>query len=211
MSYISVSHITGVSYRHCLLRDTPGLINELPCAGMGYATCFDIWVSYTNRSNYKLGGTDTFMPDSIPTLTPKEIQAETFRRLEKYEKCNLLEQFALFMGLAQILELQLKQFASRKYGIDLDSLDRHTLGQVANLLRTNSLRPDFLALLDSVVQHRNHIAHDLLASQSILVSLGAGSARFEIKILQRGLYELEQLCFLFEWTEQHNAWGASAT
>jgi len=66
-----------------------------------------------------------------------------------------------------------------------------------------------LLLLDSVVEYRNHVAHELLASQFILTSLGASEARFETRILDRATYELEQLWFLYEWTEQHNAWQSA--
>ena len=41
----------------------------------------------------------------------------------------------------------------------------------------------------------------------MLESLGVGDARFEIRELQKGIYELEQLWFLYEWTEEQNAWG----
>ena len=86
-------------------------------------------------------------------------------------------------------------------------VERATLGQVAHQLRDRGLRPDFLALLESVVGYRNRIAHSLLADQIILQSLGAGDARFERRELEKGIYELEQLWFLFKWTEAHAAWG----
>lgn len=142
-----------------------------------------------------------------PSLTQDEIRAEVSRRLEKYEKLNLFEQFAMFMGLAQTLEIALKQLLHRRYGDDFDRLERATLGQVARQLRARGLRPDFLAFLDSVVGYRNHIAHALLANQMMLESLGAGDARFERRELEKGIYELEQLWFLYDWTEEHNAWG----
>jgi hypothetical protein len=78
---------------------------------------------------------------------------------------------------------------------------------VARSLRERGLRPDFIALLDSVVRHRNHIAHSLLVNQEILHTLGAGDARFERRVLERGIYELAQLRYLYEWTEEHDAWG----
>lgn len=145
-------------------------------------------------------------PDK-PSLTPEEIQSEVLRRLKRYENLNFFEQFAMFMGVAQIVEISLKQLLHRKYGVDFESLERSTLGQVARSLRDRGLCPDFTALLDSVVGYRNHIAHSLLANQIMLHSLGAGEARFEQSELQKGIYELEQLWFLYEWTEEHDAWG----
>ena len=142
-----------------------------------------------------------------PSLRQEEIQSEVSRRLKRYENLNFLEQFAMFMGVAQVVELSLKQLLHRRYAVEFESLEHSSLGQVARLLRERGLRPDFIALLESVVAHRNHIAHSLLASQVMLHSLAAGDARFERRVLDRGIYELEQLWFLYEWTEEHDAWG----
>ncbi|WP_447600552.1 hypothetical protein [Nitrospira sp. Nam80] len=142
-----------------------------------------------------------------PSLTHKQIQAEVLKRLEKYKKLNFFEQFAMFMGLAQVFEISLKQLLHRRYGVEFEKLERATLGQVTGQLRDRGLRPDFIALLESVVGYRNHIAHSLLANQIMLQSLGAGDARFERRELEKGIFELEQLWFLFEWTEEPNAWG----
>jgi hypothetical protein len=145
-----------------------------------------------------------------PSLSAEEIQSDVTKRLKKYEGLNLFEQFAMFMGVAQVFELNLKKFMHQRYGIDFDRLDRTTLGQVARSLRDRGLRPDFLKLLDSVVEYRNHIAHSLLVNQFILTELGAEEARFERRELEKGIYELEQLFFLFEWTQENNAWGEDA-
>ena len=140
------------------------------------------------------------------TLSAEEIAAATSARLARYEDLNFLEQFAMFMGVAQIVEISLKQLLNRLHGVPFDETESRTLGQVAALLRKHGLRPDFLALLDSLVKRRNHIAHNLLASQFILEALGASEARFEIRELEKGIYELEQLWFLLEWTNEHGAW-----
>lgn len=142
-----------------------------------------------------------------PSLSPEEIQSEVARRLTRYENLNFFEQFAMFMGIAQAVEISLKQLLHRRYAVEFETLERSTLGQVARLLKDRGLRPDFIALLDSVVGYRNHIAHSLLAHQIMLHSLGAGTARFERRELEKGIYELEQLWFLYEWTEKHDAWG----
>lgn len=147
------------------------------------------------------------MDTNSPTLTQEELHSGILPRLKKYEALNFLEQFAMFMGIAQVLEISLKQLLHRRYGVDFESLERSTLGRVAHQLRECGLRPDFLTLLDSVVGYRNHTAHSLLVNQIILQSLGAGEARFERRELEKGIHELEQLWFLFEWTEAHAAWG----
>ena len=56
------------------------------------------------------------------SLTAEEIQAEVFRRLKRYENLNFFEQFAMFMGVAQIVEISLKQLLHRRYEVEFDSI-----------------------------------------------------------------------------------------
>jgi hypothetical protein len=122
------------------------------------------------------------------TLTTREeIQSEVLRCLKRYEKFNFFEQFVMFIGVVQVIEISLKQLLHRKYEVEFESLERSALGQVARLLKDRGLRPDFTAsLLDSVVGYRNHVTHSLLANQIMLQSLGAGDARFEQPEVREG-------------------------
>ncbi|MBN3034804.1 MAG: hypothetical protein JW861_04405 [Bacteroidales bacterium] len=142
-----------------------------------------------------------------PSITGKEIQDEVFKRLEKYNSLNFLEQFAMFMGRSQILEIGLKSILISKYRTNPDQIDKWPLGVVKEELKKQGLRSDFISLLESLVDHRNFIAHDLLASQAILHGIVNNyDGRFEVKALQKALFELEQIIFLFYWTQEHNAW-----
>jgi hypothetical protein len=146
-----------------------------------------------------------------PMLNEAAIRAAVDARLEKYRGLGVLEQFALFMGMAQLMELALKSLLSRRYAVNLDSLERWTLGQVKGALKDRGLRPDFIAFLESVVGYRNHMAHNFMADAFITRELFSGrETRFETRELDKGIYELEQLFVLFEWTEARNAWGADA-
>jgi hypothetical protein len=143
-----------------------------------------------------------------PSLTPKEIQAAVCDRLAKYDNLNVLEQYAMFMGAAQILEYGLKGLLHRKYNVDIDKTERWTLGRTSAELKKHGLRGDFVLLLESVVSCRNYIAHAFLANEAMLRSLLNGkSGRLEVRHLQRAIYELEQLMFLYDWTEAHDAWN----
>jgi hypothetical protein len=141
------------------------------------------------------------------SLSREEIAAGVAKRLKKYDSLDFLEGFAMFMGVAQILELGLKGLLHRRFGVDLQMTEHWTLGRTAKALKKNGLRADFITLLESVVNYRNYIAHELLANEAILRSLLSGeSARFEVRQLEKGTYELEQLMFLYDWTEEHQAW-----
>jgi hypothetical protein len=139
-------------------------------------------------------------------LDQKRIQKQVLTRLAKYKGLNVLEQYAVFMGSAQLLELALKQLLVRLYGHNLERIGKWTLGRTTAELKGKGLRKDFIALLESVVNYRNHIAHEVLANDAILKSLAGDSGRLEVRNLERGIYELEQLMFLHDWCEEHDAW-----
>lgn len=139
-------------------------------------------------------------------LTGKDIQRAVIRRLKPYDKLSFLEEFAMFMGKAQLFELALKQLLARRYNYEFDDMEGWTLGRTARELKKCGLRKDFVALLESVVEHRNFIAHELLASKALITVLAGTAARFVTRPLERGIYELEQILFLHDWCEKHNAW-----
>lgn len=141
-----------------------------------------------------------------PVLSGEEIQEETIRRLRIYEERSFLEQYAIFMGKAQILEFGLKSLLNQKYDISVEDTKQWTLGRVKGRLKELGLRPDFIKLLESVVGYRNYIAHDLLADNALLSSYGELSHRKQSSEIAKGAYELEQLFLLFDWCNKQSAW-----
>lgn len=154
-----------------------------------------------------MGVVKTKKKPAEPHLTARDIERGVLKRLAKYKKLNLLEQFALFMGMAQVLEGSLKRLLANRYDYDFDQMERWTLGRVANELERSGLRGDYIFFLESVVKHRNYIAHEFLANEMMLTALlGTNTGRLEIRNLEKGIYELEQLMFLHDWTDRHDAW-----
>lgn len=145
------------------------------------------------------------------TLDTEQIRAGVERRLEKYKGRNLLERFAMFMGMAQLLEITLKGLIARSYGVEIESMERWTPGRVSSEVKQREFRQEFTTLLDSVVGYRNHIAHDSLANEFMLRErIGGKETRCEQKHLDRGIYELEQLLFLYQWTDERGGWDGLA-
>lgn len=52
------------------------------------------------------------------------------------------------------------------------------------------------------------MAHSFMADAFITRELFGTRTRFESRELEKGIYELEQLFVLFEWTEANNVWGS---
>jgi hypothetical protein len=147
-------------------------------------------------------------PRNEARLETQEIRKEVSKRLAKYKKLNVLEQFAMFMGMAQILEVGLKRLLARRYNYDFEKMEKWTLGRTTKELKERGLRTDFIVLLESVVEYRSHIAHEMLANEAMLRSLlGGDCGKLELRHLEKGIYELEQIVFLHDWCEAHNAWG----
>lgn len=135
------------------------------------------------------------------------ISDRVFKRLERYKDLSFLEQVGMFMGKAQILEAGLKGLLARRFGFDSEAIARWTLGKTARELKNSGLRPDYIALLDSVVEYRNYIAHELVANEAFIKSLTGGeSGQLEKGTLEKGIYELEQIILLYDWCEEHDAW-----
>ncbi|PKO95508.1 MAG: hypothetical protein CVU12_09775 [Bacteroidetes bacterium HGW-Bacteroidetes-7] len=117
----------------------------------------------------------------------------------------------MYMGMAQILEFGLKKLCEEKFGGNLDEMERWTLGKTRVELEKKGLRTDFVNLLMGVVDSRNHIAHEILANEAImngmLRKLNVNVAFYKYqRILWKAIIELEQICFLFDWTNEHNGW-----
>ena len=128
------------------------------------------------------------------------------KKFEEYKGLSHLENYAMFMGKAQLLEMALKSLLTRKYNVPEESMGRWTLARVKNELRDKGLRPDFIDFLEGVVGHRNYIAHELLANKAITKSMANFSDRKLYGDLFRATYELERIIIFYDWCEEHNAW-----
>ncbi|UUE11578.1 hypothetical protein NMX13_08390 [Dickeya zeae] len=136
----------------------------------------------------------------------EKIEDRVLKNLEKYENLSHLEYYAIFMGKAQIFEMALKFLLTRKYNIPEENMKKWTLGRVKKELGDKGLRPDFIAILDRVVNHRNYIAHEFLANYAITQSIVNFSDRKLSGKLFRATYELEQIIILYDFCEEFNCW-----
>jgi len=144
-------------------------------------------------------------------LDKEYINEQTKERLKKYNDLNFFSKFSMYMGLAQILEFGLKKLLEKNFEYSLNKMERCTLGQVKDELIKNNLRADFILLLESIVKDRNYIAHSMLLDSAILKSLinyPLTNMQYlkEERQLDKAIYELEQLIFLFDWTNENNGW-----
>lgn len=141
-----------------------------------------------------------------PFLSGEQIQAKVHAKLDEYKELSMLEQYAMFMGKAQILEFGLKGLLTRKYNVPPEDMERWTLGRTKNELRDRGLRADFISLLGSLVDHRNSMAHEFLANNAITQSIANFSERKLYGDLFRAAYEIEQIIILYDWCEENGSW-----
>lgn len=144
-------------------------------------------------------------------LTKEEIEAGTSKGLEKYMGLGLMERYAMYMGVAQIFELKLKNLLSDKFDYDFEAMQKWTLGTIHKELEKIKLRPDFLYLLKNTVENRNYIAHEILVNKLLFHNIIGDSMLDnhydkESRRLDKFIIELEHIVFLFEWTNLNNGW-----
>ena len=142
-------------------------------------------------------------------LSATEISKGVSERTQKYKALSFLEQYAMYMGVAQLLELRLKQILVREFGFGSESVEKFPLGRTLDELTRNGMRKDFLHIAGMVKDDRNYIAHELLANEMILESLNSKSdysSTKNLRILQKAIIEIEQLMFIFDWNEEHGEW-----
>jgi hypothetical protein len=133
-------------------------------------------------------------------LTGEQVLAIVTRRLQKTEKLNFLEHFAMFMGKAQVVELGLKKLLVTKYGYKEEKIENWPLGAVIKELEKLGLRRDFIALVEDLKEHRNYIAHEMLADDAMMQKLaGAETRRFAWKALERALFRVEEVIVVHDF------------
>lgn len=152
----------------------------------------------------------------IQGLNREQIQKGIEKGLKKYENLGFLEEYAMFMGVAQLLELGLKNLLIDKFNYKLEDIEKKTLGQTKIELEKVKLRPDFLKLLESIVGYRNYIAHEILVNRGLYLAIASdmlpeGYYDKEHRTLHKAIYELEQLILLFDWTSENDAWQKITT
>lgn len=131
------------------------------------------------------------------------------QRIEKYKGKSFIEKYALYMGMTQILELQMKQIIHLQFGYisedDIKKLEKKTFGQSVRILKGKGVRPDVIVLLESNRDNRNNMAHSFLVDTMISTSLGFNMESIEVRQLDKSIYELEQLILFWEWCVKHDA------
>jgi uncharacterized protein YydD (DUF2326 family) len=140
------------------------------------------------------------------SLSGEEIRDAVLSNLEIYKDKSFFEQYAMYMGKAQILEFGLKRLHHRLHSVPLDDMEKWTMGRIKDELKKSGIRRDFMAFLKLVVERRNYIAHEMLVNNAMLASLVEMSARMEGKELWKAIYELEQIILLYDFCEEKQAW-----
>ena len=137
-----------------------------------------------------------------------EISQLSSQRLKKYDGKSLIEKYALYMGMVQILELQIKQIIYSQFGYNsedqLKNLEKMTFGQAVSMV-DKKVRPDLIDLLTNTRDNRNNMAHSFLVDTMISKSLGFSMESIEVRQLDKYIRELENVILFWEWCVKHEA------
>ena len=150
------------------------------------------------------------MPDeeNSPELGGPDLHEQIADRLKQYDDKSSLEMVALFLGKTQILEFALKSLLIDKYGFEGEKLEKWTLGITIGELEKQKVRGDYLSLLRRVLEIRNYCAHEILADIALVRGLiGTKGDRLSLKPLRHGAYQMEEALLVFDFLQEHDAWG----
>jgi hypothetical protein len=137
-------------------------------------------------------------------LTGDQLQKMIFESLIPYDKLDVLDRYAVFMGKSQIVELALKRLLVDKFNYNEEDLERTTLGATVNLLEKEKLRGDFIHILRELNKHRNHMAHSFLAIHLIgQHSIGSRMDRLSQKDLNYALYSVQQVIHVYDFLTEN--------
>ena len=146
----------------------------------------------------------------VMELSGEEVLRKVSVSMEMFDELPFLSQYGMYMGKAQMIEFGLKKVLVDEKGYDLDTLKNSRLGWTVQELKKKSLRPDFVALLDELVQYRNYFAHDFLFEYALLNSLlpeEIASFSKPHRELSKAYFSVEQVNVVFAFfNEQGVLW-----
>ncbi len=142
---------------------------------------------------------------SAKTLTQNRVLKTVTKRLEPLAKLSFLEQYSVFMGKVQIIEMALKQRLVNKYGYSDSRVQKWTLGTTITELEKNGLRKDFVILVRELLEFRNYFSHDFLADHALMNSLaGLQAGRLSAKQLRHALFKVEEVICVHDFLTEND-------
>lgn len=145
------------------------------------------------------------MKKPIKVLTPTKLQNKIIKNLTTIEKMSFLEQYAIFMGKSQIVELSLNGLLIHKYKYKEAKVEKFTLGTIIYELEKSGLRPDLIALLKELLKYRNSLAHEFLGVTAMGNKLaGNNFEKLQYKELHHALYQVEQVIHVYDFLNENN-------
>ena len=137
------------------------------------------------------------------TLTPKMLMRKMNKSMAYMGKISLLENYAMFMGKAQLIEFALKKILIKRYRYDNSRLEKMTLGGAIGELERLGMRKDFVALLRELNEFRIDMAHNFLVDHSSLVALDRSFGQLSRKPLQTALFKVEETVHVYDFLNQN--------
>lgn len=138
-------------------------------------------------------------------LTPKMLHQKMANNLAKVNKYSFLEKYAVFMGKAQLIELELKSLLINKFKYKEEEIETRTLGWLIRELGKNGLRLDLIFLLEDLLKYRNSLAHEFLGLTAFGNKIAGNSFQMlQYKELRYALRKVEEVICVYDWLKENN-------
>lgn len=137
-------------------------------------------------------------------LTQEQLLKKIAENLSFIEKMSFLEQYAIFMGKAQLIELELSGLLIRRYSYEEDKVEKTPLGGIITELEKCKLRADFIALLRELLGYRNSLAHEFLGVTAMGNKLaGSDFEKLQYKELRYALVKVEEVTHVYDFLSEN--------
>jgi hypothetical protein len=136
-------------------------------------------------------------------LTPQILMRRISHGLTYMSRLSFLENYAMFMGKAQLVEFSLKKILSVRGRYSQSRLKRMTLGGAISELEKLGVRGDFALLLRELNKFRIDLAHEFLVGHLSLVVLDARFGRLSWRPLRDALAKVEETIHVYDFLNQN--------
>ena len=145
------------------------------------------------------------MKKTNPKNNKVNITKTILDKLDYLDNLNTQEQYAVFLGKVQIIELGLQKVLVSHYSYNENKIETFTLGQLIGSLEKSNAQKVFIELLKELNDRRKYIVHHLFKDQAIMLNLMGKEKRIkdflqrkEEKMLFHGFVAVENIIYLYD-------------
>lgn len=121
--------------------------------------------------------------------------------VEKYKQRTLIERYALYLDMLQLIEYKIKQTLILRFEYSFKKIGSKTLKQILPLLHHEGLNSTLIDLLKSNIQLKNQLIRMFWIDQSMYNKLDICMNEIDPSLLDQAIMNIEHLCLLWDYCD----------